>query len=444
MSAAAKKPEAKPAPTKSTGSSVFDMLGKIKQTTGDGTLRVARTDVVPDPDQHRKVFTDANLDNMAASLRKVGFLQPLLVEKTGGTPPYKLVDGERRWRAAERAGLTEVPVFVREQGKDRRLAQAIANANRQGLTDAETALQIQDLLDASKAEDPKGKGLKKSEIAELLDYSSAQVSQFLAMLDPEYKHLVDEGLIVKADAMTRFRSCPPEVQQELISEARSTGEPITVLQLRKAKAAIADAAPAAGDSSAPAPGGDGVAAEPVGPVSDTTPAAVDSSSASGGSAAPDSAGNITPAAGDALGGAGSIIPVETGSADAGSDEDTIAGDASSSTLYGGSDHDTSEDDDGASRDDAGDTGHGPAIRTGDATSNAPSTPRPKAASVRMTGERVEMLLRYLVDKSTDQVEVKLSADLAIAVIENLGGVAPASPDAYGATIAELIGKKFED
>ena len=363
--------------------SVFDMLSSMsKTTTEDGSLKVPVSDIEPDPDQPRKVFTDENIDNLAAAIKTVGILQPILVEATGKIPPYKIVDGERRWRAAQRAGLTEVPVFVRGQGDHRQLAQAIANANRKDLTDYETAQMIQRLLDASG--DPKRKGARK-EIAELLDMTSAQVSRLTAMLEPEWQELIEAGLIVSADALSRFRGCPPELQQELVDEAKASGEPITVLVLKQAKsAAAAEAAllsPSHGDGSIGGKSDDG----------------------QGGQSATSGALDVGPST----------------SPDDNEDQDQDAG---------------------------GDAG------TGDATNSATTTPqrstspatgsREKAVSLKMTAERLESLFHYLVDKSSDRLEVKLPADLAVAVIENLGGEVPDSNEQYADRIKDLLDAKL--
>lgn len=70
--------------------------------------------IAPNPDQPRKVFTEAEIDDLTASIREKGVLQPLLVRPAPKGEGWQLVAGERRWRAAQRAGLKAVPVIVRE------------------------------------------------------------------------------------------------------------------------------------------------------------------------------------------------------------------------------------------------------------------------------------------------------------------------------------------
>lgn len=121
----------------------------MDSSTEDGgktvTLRVL--DVVPNPDQPRRQFEDGALDELAASIGKHGILQPLLVRPmTDGT--YQIVAGERRWRAARMAGLSEVPVVIRELS-DRETAELalIENLQREDLNPMEEALGYQHLME---------------------------------------------------------------------------------------------------------------------------------------------------------------------------------------------------------------------------------------------------------------------------------------------------------
>jgi ParB family transcriptional regulator, chromosome partitioning protein len=78
-----------------------------------GVREVPITDVFPDPDQPRNHFDDDLLDELAASIAARGILQPLVVRPTGGGG-YRIVAGERRWRAAQRAQLHHVPVIIKD------------------------------------------------------------------------------------------------------------------------------------------------------------------------------------------------------------------------------------------------------------------------------------------------------------------------------------------
>lgn len=107
---------------------------------------VAITDVVPNPDQPRRAFDEEALGLLADSIRRVGILQPLVVRRAGLR--YELIAGERRLRAATRAGLTEVPIVIREAADTERLELAlIENLQRRDLSPLEEAEAYKHLAD---------------------------------------------------------------------------------------------------------------------------------------------------------------------------------------------------------------------------------------------------------------------------------------------------------
>ena len=120
----------------------------MDSSTEDGgkTVALRLTDVVPNPDQPRRQFEDGALEELAASVSKHGILQPLLVRPMADGS-YQIVAGERRWRAARLAGLTEVPVVIRELS-DRETAELalIENLQREDLNPMEEALGYQYLM----------------------------------------------------------------------------------------------------------------------------------------------------------------------------------------------------------------------------------------------------------------------------------------------------------
>jgi ParB family chromosome partitioning protein len=86
--------------------------GGASATPGKTILSLPVEAVQRNPEQPRKRFDDAKLEELAASIRQHGIVEPILVRKEGGG--YRIVAGERRWRAAQRAGLKEVPAILRE------------------------------------------------------------------------------------------------------------------------------------------------------------------------------------------------------------------------------------------------------------------------------------------------------------------------------------------
>lgn len=110
------------------------------------TLPIAA--LTPCKSQPRKHFDEAALDELAASIRSQGVIQPLLVRplRSETATVYEIVAGERRWRAAQKAGLTEVPVYLREMSDEDALTAALVeNLQREDLNPLEEALAIQSL-----------------------------------------------------------------------------------------------------------------------------------------------------------------------------------------------------------------------------------------------------------------------------------------------------------
>jgi ParB family chromosome partitioning protein len=117
------------------------------RNTGDGLRTLPIEDVHPAPGQPRKSFDDARLDELAASIRAQGIIQPLVVRvREGGG--YELIAGERRWRAAQRAGLHEVPAVVRDVAGKRAFEMALVeNLQREDLNPIEEALGFERLCE---------------------------------------------------------------------------------------------------------------------------------------------------------------------------------------------------------------------------------------------------------------------------------------------------------
>jgi ParB family chromosome partitioning protein len=138
------------------------------------------------PDQPRSRFDDDALEEMAASMKEVGVLQPIVV--TGGDDGYVLIAGERRWRAAKRAGLTEIPAVVREStGRPTLVEALIENVQRQDLTPLEEAHAYQQLLE--------NYGMTQEQVATRVGKSRPSISNTLRLLQLplEVQEMVDAG-----------------------------------------------------------------------------------------------------------------------------------------------------------------------------------------------------------------------------------------------------------
>ncbi|MEM9601530.1 MAG: ParB/RepB/Spo0J family partition protein [Pseudomonadota bacterium] len=153
----------------------------------DGSLSTIPIEqITRSPYQPRRQFDDEALDELADSIRAQGLVQPIVVRAVGDR--YELVAGERRWRAAQRAGLHDMPALVRTL--DDRAAAAIAlieNIQRKDLNPLEEASALKRLQQDF--------SLTHAEVAEAVGRSRAAVSNLLRLLDlhPEVKALVDSG-----------------------------------------------------------------------------------------------------------------------------------------------------------------------------------------------------------------------------------------------------------
>jgi ParB family chromosome partitioning protein len=114
-------------------------------TEGDTLVEVGVEEIEPNPNQPRKVFSSAALDELAASIRASGVIQPVIVRRQGAH--YQLVAGERRWRAARQAGLARIPAIVREVTDAESLELALVeNLLREDLNPMEEAEAFDKLL----------------------------------------------------------------------------------------------------------------------------------------------------------------------------------------------------------------------------------------------------------------------------------------------------------
>jgi len=154
---------------------------------GGGLASLAVASIEPHPGQPRKRFDEAALDELAASIAQRGVIQPVIVTPLGGGR-YRLVAGERRWRAAQRAQLHEIPAIIRDLGEREVMALAlIENLQREDLNPIEEARAYQRLAELE--------GLTQAEIARMVDKSRSHVAnlQRLLALPEPIMDLVEEG-----------------------------------------------------------------------------------------------------------------------------------------------------------------------------------------------------------------------------------------------------------
>jgi ParB family chromosome partitioning protein len=164
-----------------------------------GLLEVPANAISPNPKQPRSRFDDATLAELAASIREVGILQPIVVRRTD--QGYEVVTGERRLRAAKLAGLATVPVVLRDSDDSDLLREAlIENIHREDLNPIELGEAFRQLLDEL--------GLKQEELADRVGVSRSHIANTIRLL-----------------------ALPLEVQQLLTDEKISAGHARALLTL---------------------------------------------------------------------------------------------------------------------------------------------------------------------------------------------------------------------
>lgn len=143
---------------------------------GDSVSLIPVANISPNPHQPRKAFDSEQLEDLAASIREHGIIQPLILVPGDGSNRYFLIAGERRLRAAKLAGLGEVPAIIRSASEQERLEFAIIeNVQREDLNPLERALAYQSLID--------GFSLTHDDVARRVGKSRVSVTNSLRLLN---------------------------------------------------------------------------------------------------------------------------------------------------------------------------------------------------------------------------------------------------------------------
>jgi ParB family chromosome partitioning protein len=130
--------------------------------------------LAPSPFQPRTKFSEPAILELAQSIRETGILQPIIAVPAGGR--YNIIIGERRWRAAQKAGLKKVPVIIRNLSKERQMeASIVENIQREDLNPMEVAHSLKGLIEVM--------GYSQEEVAEKVGKDRASVANFLRLLN---------------------------------------------------------------------------------------------------------------------------------------------------------------------------------------------------------------------------------------------------------------------
>jgi ParB family chromosome partitioning protein len=196
---------------------------------------IAISAITPNPRQPRRSFDEESLDELAESIRQVGLLQPVVV-RAAGPGRYGLIMGERRWRACQRAGLTEIGAIVKQTQDNELLRDAlIENMHRQQLDPLEEAAAYQQLLDDF--------GATHEELARKIGRSRPHISNTLRLLNlpPAVQKKVAAGVLSAGHARALLGLQNPDAQERLAS--RIVAEGLSVRTVEEIVAVGSDESP---------------------------------------------------------------------------------------------------------------------------------------------------------------------------------------------------------
>lgn len=173
-------------------------------TTESTTAHIPLAAIAVNPEQPRRQFTQSKLDELAASIRACGVLQPVLVQQHGAG--YVLHDGERRLRACQALGMTTIPALILPEGIDgqqRLLNALVANAQRADMTPMEEARALGDLRD---------RGLTLHQVTEQtgLNWGKVESRLLLLKLEPAIQELIEQDIFPKDARVTRALLAIPD------------------------------------------------------------------------------------------------------------------------------------------------------------------------------------------------------------------------------------------
>lgn len=217
---------------------------------------VAVASISPNPNQPRVHFDEESLTELAASIAEMGVLQPILV-RPAEDGRYELIAGERRWRAAQRAGLTSVPAVIRVTDDVSSVEQALVeNLHRQDLTPLEEAAAYQQLLEDF--------SLTHDQVANRVGKSRSAITNSIRLLGlpPAVQHLLADGQLTAGHARALLGT-PDRARQEQLAREAATGG----WSVRMVEEAVRGATPASttdtGSDARPAANLDGAGLTPA-------------------------------------------------------------------------------------------------------------------------------------------------------------------------------------
>lgn len=195
--------------------------GEAFGESGGGVATLAEIpigDITPNPHQPRVHFDEESLAELTASIQQIGVLQPVLVRPAESGTGYELIAGERRWRAAGRAGLVTIPAIVRRTDELTSVEQALVeNLQREDLTPLEEAAAYQQLIEDFH--------LTHEQVADRVGKSRSAITNTLRLLGlpPSIQHLLADGKLSAGHARALLATPDRSLQEQLARVAVEEG-----------------------------------------------------------------------------------------------------------------------------------------------------------------------------------------------------------------------------
>ncbi|MFA5777342.1 MAG: ParB/RepB/Spo0J family partition protein [Parcubacteria group bacterium] len=191
---------------------------------GKSIIEVDINQIIPNPQQPRLHFNEEKINELSASIKEHGIIQPLIVTQSGAK--FELVAGERRFEASKKAGLTKVPVIVREAGEKEKLELAITeNVQRHDLDPVEEGKAYKKLMDEFE--------MSQDEVAVKMGKSRSAISNKIRLLSlpVEIQKALVSGEISEGHAKAILALSNPEKQRALFEMIKKNG--LTVRQVEE-------------------------------------------------------------------------------------------------------------------------------------------------------------------------------------------------------------------
>lgn len=216
-------------------------------------------DITPNPHQPRMLFDEESLAELTASVQQIGVLQPILVRPAESGTGYELIAGERRWRAAGRAGLATIPAVVRTTDDLAAVEQALVeNLHRQDLTALEEAAAYQQLVEDFE--------LTHEQVAERVGKSRSAVTNTLRLLGlpPVIQHLLADGKLSAGHARALLATPDRALQESLARTSVAEGWSVRMMEdaVKRGGVPAPPAEPEPTPDASPAPTHDGAGIAP--------------------------------------------------------------------------------------------------------------------------------------------------------------------------------------